>query len=688
MIRIFFAFVFVVAATNSLKAQWVSDSVTNTPVCTATNIQQYPKACSDGANGAIVVWEDVRAGYRVYAQKLDASGRPQWTTNGVLLCRSTAQQRYPVVASDNKGGAYVAWQDSRNITMGLDIYAQHISAAGTLQFDTLGKLVAGGPGDQTNQVIAADGFGNAFVAWQSSQSNNQHIFINRLTPTKVQTDSLGWGVSGNAGVQRNVRICEDGAGGCYTAWENSATDPASIYAMRTDSTLHNIWNNIVGIFQGTNGASVAKSSNVAMTRDGNEVMFAWETTSPSGNGQDVYANRVRSNGTLVYYTYKSAIPVASEMFGDQTAPQIFSDDSVGAAPNTDAGILVLFQNKPTVGTPTQKLVAVRVLPDGSTRVPLSTATPAYYQVSSDSAMNGFSAVKVSAGNVLALWNEARGDSSIFAQRIDRLGFRYFPAYKTASKTGKAICFRSTQSKQVTLVPRTNGAIAVWTDYRNGNADIYVQLVFMDGSLPIELSSFNATATRHGAIDLRWETANENACAGFEIQKRRIRDGVENAYTIVASYATDPALRASGYSDEEHSYSYQDRGVEPGIYEYRLIDISLDGTRRAHEPKLVNTSDITDGNWSLGVNQPNPFQSVTRFPITLATDAIVTTTLFDVSGRPIPSLSSYGSYAAGTHTIEVSMTDMPSGTYFIRVAASDPESGAPLWHAERAVSCAR
>src|SRR5207253_10432846 len=123
--------------------------------------------------------------------------------------------------------------------------------------------------------------------------------------------------------------------------------------------------------------------------------------------------------------------------------------------------------------------------------------------------------------VLAVWNDARGDSSIFAQRVDRYGKRYFPTMGTTSRLGQAICYRGTQSKQVTLAPRTNGAIAAWTDYRNGNADIYAQLIFKDGSLPIELASFTATPTRHGDVDIRWETANEHACAGFELQRRTI-----------------------------------------------------------------------------------------------------------------------------------------------------------------------
>src|ERR1044071_2310941 len=92
------------------SAQWYSDSTTNTPVCTATGTQDYPKACTDGSDGVIVAWEDTRngTGYRVYAQRLDKNGKALWTTNGIATApKGNISQRFPVIASDNKGGAYI-----------------------------------------------------------------------------------------------------------------------------------------------------------------------------------------------------------------------------------------------------------------------------------------------------------------------------------------------------------------------------------------------------------------------------------------------------------------------------------------------------------------------------------------------------------------------------------------------------
>src|SRR5579872_750308 len=89
-------------------AQWKSDSTANTPVCVASLTQQNPQACTDGSNGAIIVWEDFRnSNWDIYAQKLNSDGIAQWTLNGINICSSTANQTSPVICEDRSGGAYV-----------------------------------------------------------------------------------------------------------------------------------------------------------------------------------------------------------------------------------------------------------------------------------------------------------------------------------------------------------------------------------------------------------------------------------------------------------------------------------------------------------------------------------------------------------------------------------------------------
>jgi hypothetical protein len=109
--------------------QWTADGVA---LCTATDIQGAPTIVSDGVGGAIVTWQDRRAGTGeddIYAQRMNASGAVQWTADGVPICIGVDLQTFPIIASDGGGGAIVTWRDRRNGT-DLDIYAQHVDPDG------------------------------------------------------------------------------------------------------------------------------------------------------------------------------------------------------------------------------------------------------------------------------------------------------------------------------------------------------------------------------------------------------------------------------------------------------------------------------------------------------------------------------------------------------------------------------
>jgi hypothetical protein len=676
---------------NPAIAQWHSDSTTNTPVCTATNIQSNPKACSDAANGIIVVWEDLRSGSSsdIYAQRLDADGKPKWTVNGIGVCTNSSDQKGPIIASDENGGAYVVWEDARTLTNGIDLYAQHINADGTLSYPAGGSAVCTSIRDQHVTHMASDEQGGAYVVWEddrnSTSGSRPDVYANRLTTAGVQWGATGKVVNNQTSQQHRPRVCADGTGGCYVAWENNATVPTSIYAQRFDATGALKWTSPNGIlvYKGANSTPNAQASkNVDIRRDGNELMIAWEVTNASSsNGQDIVANRLRNDSTKLWF---SPAEITGEWYGNQTNPIIYSDDSAGTAPSTNKGLMVVFNDYQDDIAPNnyqEDLVMVRMLPDGAARMP-SYSNGFFNICKKPRGQVGFKVVKVEDGKLLVVWNDSRHgatDTSIYAQCVDRTIKRYFPTAGTTNQWGLPVSVSSSYlSKQVTIAPRTNGAIAAWADYRNGNYDIYAQLIFKDGSLPVELADFRATSNRAGEVDVSWQTATEQSNAGFELQRRTIADGEDNAYNVLTSYVDNASLIGNGTTSTEHNYSFSDRNVQPGIYEYRLIDVAFDGTRHAYEPKRVDTRYVAASTWSIGAIRPNPATDRIQLPVTLPVEALVDVTLFDVTGREVAHPVANQLLSAGERSLDLAGLSLPSGSYGIHMIALDPASGAVLW----------
>src|SRR5439155_16594153 len=136
--------------------QWAAGGVV---VCAAADRQQSPQLVSDGAGGVIVAWLDSRSGaVHVYAQRVNAAGAPQWTPDGVALCTAANSQSGAQITSDGAGGAIVVWEDGRGSSH--DIYARRVDAAGVPQWTPYGAAWCSASLDQATTQVVAVGAGS------------------------------------------------------------------------------------------------------------------------------------------------------------------------------------------------------------------------------------------------------------------------------------------------------------------------------------------------------------------------------------------------------------------------------------------------------------------------------------------------------------------------------------------------
>lgn len=110
--------------------QWTTNGVV---ISDASGNQSIPEAIEDGKGGIIVTWTDYRSDDKgdIYVQRLNASGLFQWEENGTAICTASGTQIYSVLVSDGDEGAILAWEDLRSETK-YDIYAQRIDKNGNL----------------------------------------------------------------------------------------------------------------------------------------------------------------------------------------------------------------------------------------------------------------------------------------------------------------------------------------------------------------------------------------------------------------------------------------------------------------------------------------------------------------------------------------------------------------------------
>ncbi len=162
-------------------AQWQLDGVA---LCTVASDQVYPTIVSDGAAGAIVTWVDYRNGTAdIYAQRVNASGAPQWTANGVALCTAASDQSSPTIVSD---GAAERSSRGRPRSGNFDIYAQRVNAFGAPQWTANGVALCTAASTQLSPTIVSDGAAGAIVTWYDLRiGTNYDIYAQRVNASEV-----------------------------------------------------------------------------------------------------------------------------------------------------------------------------------------------------------------------------------------------------------------------------------------------------------------------------------------------------------------------------------------------------------------------------------------------------------------------------------------------------------------------
>ncbi|MBS1902965.1 MAG: choice-of-anchor D domain-containing protein [Bacteroidetes bacterium] len=72
---------------------------------------------------------------------------------------------------------------------------------------------------------------------------------------------------------------------------------------------------------------------------------------------------------------------------------------------------------------------------------------------------------------------------------------------------------------------------------------------------------------------------------------------------------------------------------------------------------------------LGQNRPNPFASMTAFSYTVPTEAAISLTLSDMTGRIVRTITT-GRVSAGEHTVSIDANELASGTYVISLQSGN------------------
>jgi photosystem II stability/assembly factor-like uncharacterized protein len=246
-------------------------------------------------------------------------------------------------------------------------------------------------------------------------------------------------------------------------------------------------------------------------------------------------------------------------------------------------------------------------------------------------------------------------------------------YFTDELNGWAVGNDYSSGNSLALIYRTTDGGNTWVKQNIPSFDALSEVFFVNatkgwavGSLgtiltteittPVELISFTAETDNNNVV-LNWKTATETNNSGFEI----LRSGQnENNWGQIGF------VEGRGTTTNESNYSFTDRDLSTGNYEYKLKQIDYDGSFQYSNVVDITISEPTE--FTLSQNYPNPFNPSTAIQYSIPESGNVKLKVFNSIGEEVATLvNNYKE--AGSYKVTFNANGLSSGIYYYKLSSN-------------------
>jgi hypothetical protein len=183
----------------------------------------------------------------------------------------------------------------------------------------------------------------------------------------------------------------------------------------------------------------------------------------------------------------------------------------------------------------------------------------------------------------------------------------------------------------------------------GCVDLVVFLTAPSENLPVKFTSFTAARNKQNKqqVEVSWTTAQEQNNKGFYIQRKTGNEWKDVAFVFSAA--------EGGNSSEALTYRFKDANTHPGVSQYRLLQVDLDG--KATYSNIVSL--MGEAPKSSVMVFPNPAVGGNVNLVFADADAAKQVLVSDLSGRLVQQ---FRNITTGSHAI----SGLKTGFYTIKV----------------------
>lgn len=394
----------------------------------------------------VVCWTDLRDGWAIYNQIFDTAGT-RVGINTMISDSSITGTREKVSLSVNQDGFYaVSWEDERNLHN--DIYCQRVSDGSLLGMNL--KLNLDSTGAMQNRpTLATDKDGNLIICWEDKRRGKSDIYLKKFNRwgTELFDDKK---VNDNPLLVEqsspNLAVSEDGD--FVVVWEDQRNG-LNIYAQLFDQFGNPDGDNFC--VSSDPLFSFCTTPSVAKFWDGDFVVV-WSAI--KSGIRDVYAKRYNGDGTAKGLSFKVN---DDNQDVDHINPEVETDSA--------GNFLVAWYDK----RDSKKMIYLQRYDSSGAEIGDN------FSLNADSTETDFDLGMNKKGDFVVVWKSLDSTEAIYAQIYDSSGSIFGGNILV---TDDAMSYP--ESPEVYMDPDSY-FVVVWTDYREGEPNIYYQIFEHNGT---------------------------------------------------------------------------------------------------------------------------------------------------------------------------------------------------------------
>lgn len=426
-------------------------------------------------------WTDGGQGDRgVYIEIINTEGEVVFgsETGGFMVVNAPGRQEDPGVWPSSDGGWFVAWEDFEIDSLG-DIYCTKINANYEIEWGAnVAERVAVciQNGVQEDVRIVDDGNGGCIIAWKDQRNGDQgDLYAQHILPDgrpDPRWTANGIPIARAAGGQSSHTADEDGSGGMMLGWKDGREEgDANIWVQRINPDGELLWGDGRGLIVCGEGSNQGTPKLCPDGAGGIFVSWVDERNVVNGEtGKDIFVQRVNADGEPMWEDDGVALCTAVR---EQTSNRI-----VASRPGEAIVSWEDYRSDPDI----RDIYAMRIS-GGNAMVKEWNQPQGMPVCTNESNQQGARLYPDGVGGAYFVWEDERDGGTpqvdIWAQRMSISGE---PVW---AEDGVPVCLADhLQHSALVRISADGSPNIIWADFRSGSQLVYVQRLNPNNGAPL------------------------------------------------------------------------------------------------------------------------------------------------------------------------------------------------------------